>query len=301
MRMQPLPTAWELPDMSTEGEPGQIVTVDVGDKARSFHVHLDKLGPLAKLLDTSNHSFLFIALPKENVDTFNMMINWIYNEPLPRAAKACEYINDTKSTDLTSSTDLTWGNGLSKSKSTKQSEPTKQGGLQIIHAHTTQRMLLDLMMMAERYDWEQLYNAAIDAFREGEGNLERQRPSLGHIKMVYRQTSAGSPVRVFMADYAYSLARVNRNITWYMQEKWFQKFPDFMEDMLKRVDGNGPFKYPYQRFREGKDGEGISGKNYGKEVLTHEAPLDMSATTYHIHSGRMKLDCKRGQTGVLMS
>ncbi|KAI0474211.1 hypothetical protein F4859DRAFT_521933 [Xylaria cf. heliscus] len=302
----PFPTYKELPDMSTEGEPGRIVTVNVGYQARAFQVHLNKLGPLAKLLieTSSNKLSPSILLPNENADAFNVVVNWIYNGPLPRAAKASSYVDDTKSlvpicTNRTASTDLAWGNDLPARSKSEKPESAKQGAPQLKDAHTTQCVLLDLMMMAERYGWEELYNAAIDAYREGEANLERERPSLLHIEVVYRRTSAGSPVRQFLGDYAYSLARVNKDLTWYLQEKWFEKLPEFLEDMLKRVDGKGPFEYPFRRRQEGKDkdGEG-SDKNYGKGVLTREAPLDLSATTYHIHGGRMELDCKRSRGGA---
>ncbi|KAI0458940.1 hypothetical protein F5B21DRAFT_458355 [Xylaria acuta] len=217
-RKQPLPTYKELPDMSTESESGQIVTVNVGSKARAFQVHLDKLGPLAKLLDTSSdESPPSISLPNENAEAFNVVVNWIYNEPLPRSAKACEYVDDAKSlvpisASLASSADLAWGNDLpAKNKpeiTESAADPSKLGAVQLKDAHTTQCVLLDLMMMAERYGWEELYNAAIDAFREGEGNLERERPSLLHIEVVYKRTSAGSPVRQFLGDYAFFSAEI---------------------------------------------------------------------------------------------
>ncbi|TGJ79651.1 hypothetical protein E0Z10_g9115 [Xylaria hypoxylon] len=300
-KKQPLRTYKDLPDMSTECEPGKIVTVYVGYKSRGFQVHRGKLGPLAKLLDDpSNKSIASISLPNEKAETFNALVNWIYNEPLPRAAKASEHIDDTKSftpisTSIKAITGLTWENDILEKSKLEQPKP---GNAQEEDAHATQCLLLDLMMLAERYGWEKLYNDAIDAFREGEVNLERERPNLLHIEVVYQRTAAESPVRQFLGDYAYGLAKANKNLTWYLQEKLFEKIPDFLEDMLKRVDGKGPFEYPFERAasKGGENGENGERKD-NKEVLAQETPLDLCATTYHLHGGHMVLDCKRSDDG----
>ncbi|KAF2963577.1 hypothetical protein GQX73_g9996 [Xylaria multiplex] len=293
-----LRTYKDLPDMSTEHEPGKIVTIYVGYTSCGFQVHRGKLGPLAKLLDDPSNGLAgFISLPNERAETFNALVNWIYNEPLPRAAKTTEYNDDTKKpdpipTNKKTSIDLTWENQpLVEGKT----EKPNASNAQLEDAHATQCLLLDLMMLAERYSWEELYNAAIDAFREGEANLERERPDLLHIGIVYQRTTAESPIRQFLGDYAYALARSHQNLTWYLQEKWFDKIPEFLEDMLKRVDGKGPFEYPF------KHGAGKDTKNSkdGDEGVTfeHEAPLDLSATTYHIHGGSIVLACRRSEDG----
>ncbi|KAI1347037.1 hypothetical protein F5Y01DRAFT_307813 [Xylaria sp. FL0043] len=295
----------DLPDMSTASELGQIVKVTVGYEPRDFQVHLARLGPLAKLLEgSSEQAPASISLPKENPESFNAVVNWVYNGTLPRAGKPSEYVDNTKSLTFTASNTnkvpyLTWiGDFPTKN------EPEKPRDEQLEDAHATQCMLLDIMMLAERYDWEKLYNAAIDAFREGEANLARERPSTQHIEVVYQRTAAGSPIRQFLGDYAYSLARENKDITWYWREGWFRKIPEFLEDMLKKVDGNGPFQYPFERragsdSTEGKDSKDSWGIDEGdsEKILTHEAPLDLSATTYHIHAGRMVLDCERSDGG----
>ncbi|KAI0432417.1 hypothetical protein F5Y09DRAFT_353516 [Xylaria sp. FL1042] len=303
-----LRTYKDLPDMSIASELGRMVRVAVGYEAREFQVHVGRLGPLAKLLEGSpEQTSASISLPKEKPETFNAVVNWMYNETLPRAGRPSEYIDETKSlTPTVPSTNqapyLTWIGDFSS-----KYEPEKPASLDdhLEDAHATQCMLLDIMMLAERYDWEKLYNAAIDAFREGEANLVRDRPSMQHIEVVYRRTTAGSPIRQFLGDYAYSLARANKDITWYWHENWFRKIPEFLEDMLKRVDGNGPFQYPFERRAgkdsedggDSKDGQG-SGKGNSENILTQEAPLELSATTYHIHGGRMELDCERSKEGI---
>ncbi|KAI0903741.1 hypothetical protein F4823DRAFT_617454 [Ustulina deusta] len=275
-----------------------MVTVVVGHESRAFKVHLGKLGSLAKLLEgPSNKSSASISLPNENPDTFNVIVNWIYNEPLPRAAKASEYIDDTTSLMPVpeSSNTVPYLAWIDDFPTKTEPEKPKSRDAQREDAHATQCMLLDIMMLAERHGWEKLYNAAIDAFREGEANLARERPSLLHIEVGYRRTAAGSPIRQFLGDYAYSLARANKNITWYWRENWFRKMPEFLEDMLKRVDGDGPFQYPFERRGRKDSNDGETGDC--KEVLPREAPLDLAATTYHIHGGRMELDCERWREG----
>lgn len=281
--------------------------MNVGQKARAFHVHLGKLGPIAKLLDPSE-SLQSISLPEDHAEAFNAVVNWIYNEPLPRAAKTCKHVNDAKNlVPLSTGTmllgDHDWGKyfpsaSYNRHETSKATGMAMPGDKPLKEAQETQCMLLDIMMMAERWEWEQLYNAAIDAFREGEANLERERPSLLHIEVVYLRTSAGSPIRQFLGDYAYSLAKMNRNMSFYLQEKWFEAIPDLLEDMMRRMDGKGPFAYPLQR-PGSKDGESSKdgGEQCSVEILAEEAPLDLAATTYHIHGGRMVLDCQRSDNG----
>ncbi|RWA10552.1 hypothetical protein EKO27_g4559 [Xylaria grammica] len=307
-KRHPLRTYKDLPDMSTQGDPGKIVTVYVGYQSHGFQVHRDRLGPLAKLLDDPLSKLIdSISLPNEKADTFNALVNWIYHEPLPRAAKASEYNVDGTgglapiSTSVKALTDLAWGKDLPAGS---KGEKPKLGNAGLEDAHATQCLLLDLMMLAERYGWEKLYNAAIDAFREGEANLQRERPDLLHIEVVYQRTAAESPIRQFLGDYVYALARADRNLTWYLREKWFEKIPELLADMLKRVDEKGPFQYPFDRGaskdkdkENGEGGEDDGEKQDEREVLAQETPLDLSATTYHIHDGRMMLDCERSDDG----
>ncbi|KAI1277874.1 hypothetical protein F5Y07DRAFT_398022 [Xylaria sp. FL0933] len=305
---QVLRTYKDLPDMSTASELGRIVKVTVGYEPREFQVHLARLGPLAKLLEgSSEQAQTSISLPKENPESFNAVVNWMYNGTLPRAGKPSEYIDETKCLKFTASNTskvpyFTWIGDFSIENLPEK--PTSRNE-QLEDAHATQCMLLDIMMLAERYDWEKLYNAAIDAFREGEANLARERPSTQHIEVVYQRTAAGSPIRQFLGDYAYSVARENKDITWYWREGWFRKMPEFLEDMLKRVDGNGPFQYPFERRAGSRSKDGGDSKDSwdidegdSDKVLTHEVPLDLSATTYHIHGGRMVLDCERSDEGI---
>ncbi|KAJ8119061.1 hypothetical protein ONZ43_g3865 [Nemania bipapillata] len=293
--------------MSTESGPGQIITVYVGRTARAFHVHLSKLGPVSNLLDSSKSSSA-ISLPNENEESFNAIVNWIYNGPLPRAANISEYVINAKTLESPSEgntlvADFSWGKYLSttisgRGRTSTVTATAKSGDSLLKEALSTQCMLLDIMMMAERWRWEKLYNAAIDAFRDGERNLRRERPSLLHIKVVYLRTSAGSPLREFLGDYAYSLAKANKNMSFYLKEGWFERLPDFLEDIMRRMDGKGPFTYPLQR-RSSKDGEfdKEKGKRNNKEILAEEAPLDLAATTYHVHGGHLVLDCQRSGWG----
>ncbi|KAI3325712.1 hypothetical protein HD806DRAFT_533376 [Xylariaceae sp. AK1471] len=292
-------TYQDVPDMSTDGGKfGKIVTIRVGPNLRPFQVHLARLGPLDKLFDEASGKEV-AELPDEDPDVFNLLVNWAYNEPLPRASQTPEYTNKASSLEpdtpnTPSPVDSEQGNSLPAKRKLEEIEPqtpTKSRSFNLAHlkeAHKTQNILLGLMVMAERHGWEKLYNAAIDAFREGEANLDRNRPSLAHIEEVYEKTSSESSIRQFFGDYAYSLGKANRDISWYLQEKFFQKIPDFLEDMLKRVDGKGPFKYPFWC-------------RNGKEVFTQEAPLELSTTTYHIHDGRLELYCPRSRDGCCAS
>lgn len=265
-----------------------------------FQVHLSKLGPLAKLLDQDT-----ITLPDENPDAFNAIVNWIYNEPLPRAGRRSSYVEDAPRSRALSTTLSPDTSENDKGKSKAAEQDPAQPLLLPPGVHGTQSLLLDLMITAERHAWESLYNAAIDAFREGEANLARARPSTLHLEAAYNRTPGpGSTVRAFMADYAFALARARREFSWYLREGWFERIPEFLEDMLVRVDGKGPFRYPVlRRVREregevgGDDGDGEGGGDGGWEFLHREVPLDLQAVTYHVHEGRMVLDCECSEHG----
>lgn len=277
-----------------------MVTVTVGHESRTFQVHLSKLGALAKLVETQqDDSTASIKLPNESPETFNVLVNWVYDAPLPRAAKASDYTDESVSLipipkSIKELPYLTWLDDATPKAQTEKATPSDDI---LENAHATQCMLLDLMMFAERHDWELLYNAAVDAFRAGEANLARDRPSLLHIEIAYGRTPVGSPIRELLSDYAWTLARANKDITWYWTEGLFRKIPDFLEDMLKRVDGNGPFQYPseHRRVEEGVDEEYCE-----RRYLAEEAPLDLAKTTYHLHGGRLQLDCRRSSEGLCM-
>ncbi|KAI0520883.1 hypothetical protein F5B22DRAFT_653832 [Xylaria bambusicola] len=299
---QPLATYKDLPDMSTGGELGHLVTVAVGHERRTFGVHLGKLGPLAKLVEDDASdvtvSWASITLPNEIPETFNALVNWVYGSPLPRASKAINYYDENG--NLITSTDvaqkmpyLAWFDDYIPEGEAKDSAARDW---KLSDALATQCMLLDLMMFADRYEWEDLYNAAIDAFRAGEINMMRNQPSTLHIAVVYSRTGADSPVREFLCDYAYALAKKNRDIMWYWRKNWFQTVPEFLADMLKRVDGKGPFQYPFENYRILDDDDGD--KTIDMRTLYEEAPLDLDETTYHVHGGCLWLDCRRSSQGL---
>lgn len=343
----------------------------MGPKPCIFQAHLSRLGPLAKLLEApSRKSPASITLPNESADTFNALMHWIYNGPLPYAAKittdddvdsnpesesdsglhsdsdsdapqmfpfvpisgasmpsrlgwegfppspsfslsTSTVIDDSKSPGGTkqqhTSGPATATPVVKKARHIKKQQQRKQKEKEaaqekkkekekekqelLSEAQATQCLLLDLAMFAERHVWETLYNAAIDAFRAGEANLGRERPSPLHVEVVYRRTRPGSAVRLFIADYVYARAREHGDLVWYEKEGVFGRLPGLLEDVLVRVDGRGPFGYPWRRGVGGGVGEDVG-------VLEGEAPLDLDATTYHVHGGRMVLDCVRAEDGT---
>ncbi|KAI0388271.1 hypothetical protein F5Y17DRAFT_453446 [Xylariaceae sp. FL0594] len=141
----------------------------------------------------------------------------------------------------------------------------------------TQRLLLKLMMFAEQYSWERLFHAAIDAFRAGEKAFNIDYPILAHIKDFYQNTLPGSAIRVFFADYAFDAGKSNHRFVWYRKQGWFDEFPPLLDDILERLDGNGPFKYPC----------------WGPDnlVIKKESPMDLHVP-YHIHDGKLALFCE---------
>jgi hypothetical protein len=149
------------------------------------------------------------------------LINWVYNEPLPRAVSKVEGVKIAANLEpvdphaplpikSTKENILPAKRKLEETESSYSSRVNSLINSLAEEAQKTQDTLLDLMGIAERHGWEMLYNAAVDVFREGEAGIERRYPSLAQIEKVYKMTSPDSAMRQFFCDYAYSLAKKTR-------------------------------------------------------------------------------------------
>jgi len=146
----------------------------------------------------------------------------------------------------------------------------------------TQDQLFDIMLFAERHQWECLFNDAIDAYRQGEAMLNRPRPSWLHIERAYKNDGKNWAVRTFMADYVYATGKAKKNLSVYlMMGDHYKGLPGFIDDIFHRFDSRSPFRYP--TFYSG-----------GMGVVEEEAPLNLLATSYHIHNGQARLSCFEG-------
>jgi hypothetical protein len=209
-----------------------------------------------------------IRLPLDDPDMFKLIADWTKGTPLPRITRQPK-INQEG------------GYG-----GEPEIEPASIHRHPLVLAYTsdekTQDQLFDIMLFAERHQWERLFNDAIDAYRQGEVTLNRPRPSWRHIERAYRNDGKNGMVRTFMVDYIYAAAKAKKNLSMYlMMGDHYQRLPGFIEDIFQRFDGRGPFRYP--TFYSG-----------GMGVIEEEAPLNLLATSYHIHNGRAELSCFDG-------
>jgi hypothetical protein len=102
--------------------------------------------------------------------------------------------------------------------------------------------LLKLMLVAEIAGWDQCYNDAMDNYRHGEIQMDRNSLNLEHIDLAYSTIASArhmpdhSPTLNFIADYAYSKGTEHGLLTVYLG--LFAKFPRFLSDIQLREQGS---------------------------------------------------------------
>ncbi|KAI3325713.1 hypothetical protein HD806DRAFT_521225 [Xylariaceae sp. AK1471] len=162
-------------------------------------------------------------------------------------------------------------NHLDIPSSTPDDEATKADKLQII--------LLKLMIFAENYKWEPLFNAAIDAFRYGEAKLRRSQALTSHIFLAFSHCQAPSQVQAFIGDYALSLGYQNCCMSDY--QELISSLPAFLSFILARMDSRIPDGYT-----EYDDTFATS-----RHADLNIDPMDRTNITYHIHHGDFTMFC----------
>jgi hypothetical protein len=83
-----------------------------------------------------------------------------------------------------------------------------------------------------------LFNEAIDQYRFGEEQMDREAPQPRHVELVYKLFDNSSTILPFMADYAAFKALKSKK-----QSGWINsglKIPQFLTAVAARVDGKVP-------------------------------------------------------------
>jgi hypothetical protein len=146
-------------------------------------------------------------------------------------------------------------------------------------AENLQITLLKLMIFAENYKWEPLFNDAIDAFRSGEATLQRTHALTSHIFLAFSSCQAPSQVQTFIGDYAISLGYRNGCMSNYQDLLSCQ--PAFFSFMLARMDTEIP--------------DGYTEMEDKFDINNHDGPkpnlMDRAHITYHIHHGAFVMFC----------
>ncbi|KAI0388616.1 hypothetical protein F5Y17DRAFT_463545 [Xylariaceae sp. FL0594] len=214
------------------------IEIIVGETETRYLIDMAKIGPLWKLVMREEPSV--IRLRRYEPDIFQMVADWTEGLPFPRVCKAL--IPDSPYDFV---------------------------------ANPTQTRLLRVMLFAEDFEWEALYNDAIDAYRWGEVELDIWSPHREHIEMAYEHSFWW--VRTFMAEYIYGMGKKNGDLSEYASDD-FYRIPNFIADVLDRVDGKCLFIYP-------------TPANGGRGVLEKDEPLNLHKASYHVHNGQDMVSC----------
>jgi hypothetical protein len=105
-----------------------------------------------------------------------------------------------------------------------------------IAAEFLQLTLLKVLLLADKYCWGGLFNAAMDAYRRGEDQLARPHPVRRHVELAYEFCPATSPLVALMADTAFYLAAATPGSDGWMDDV-VQRYPDFWADIVRRREG----------------------------------------------------------------
>ncbi|KAI1182021.1 hypothetical protein F5B17DRAFT_221152 [Nemania serpens] len=156
-------------------------------------------------------------------------------------------------------------NGVTPSRS---SIPSVIPDDEAVKADRCQTLLLKLMMFAEKYKWEPLFNEAMDAFSYGEAQLRRLYLPASHIDLAF-SNPASSAVRRFVRDYAMALGCKNNSMSMYQEA--MLSHPEILSWVLARMDLRTP---PL---------------NIPNAFTTQPDP---ARDTYHIHDGSLVARCR---------
>jgi hypothetical protein len=137
-----------------------------------------------------------------------------------------------------------------------------------VQAEYLQLTLVKLLVMAEKYGWDDLFNDAMDAFREGERYLARRHPLSRHLELAYTGCHPHSPLLVFFADYAFWAGKYHNTLTELLEVA--VGLPDLLSDLCKRLDG---------RVAAPGGGQGV----FDLPVGWREGPLAGESRNYHLH------------------
>ncbi|KAI0017107.1 hypothetical protein F4780DRAFT_782640 [Xylariomycetidae sp. FL0641] len=105
-------------------------------------------------------------------------------------------------------------------------------------ADKNQRLLLKLIIFGLKYEWEELVNHTLDAFRQTEFSLRRSHPPPDFIEQAYKLEYQGNVLQEFMADYAFYSAKTKKLLSVY--QSVCVNYPEFCTHLLQRLDEKQP-------------------------------------------------------------
>ncbi|KAI1175285.1 hypothetical protein F4777DRAFT_550841 [Nemania sp. FL0916] len=325
----------------------QVVSVVVGSEDHAFHVHLQRLGPLVAELDLG--PLEEVARPDWDPEVFNLIVNWMYDMPMPRVKNLTQYFNpsnidpnlprpdaskfravrekrwdfegsphlvdddlnnitaqpmyqkysteelrlhfdlngrdkDTVSTDSSwdaspellandSNGEWTFASGQDEEEKHRPnyfSIPSCIPKKEAMRADEGQILLLKVMMFAEEYNWEALFNDASNAFNEGEAQLRRIYLPSKYIDLAFTNMEENSEFLHFIVGYALWLGLKNNKMLTY--QELIKAHPEILTLLLASLDLSVP----------------------AEELPARQlnSSSDYVPTRYHMHRGGIALGCK---------
>jgi hypothetical protein len=112
-----------------------------------------------------------------------------------------------------------------------------------------QLTLLQLIALAEKLCWDRLFNAAIDAYLDGERLMNRRLVPLAHLHVAYTKCCETSPLRRFLSDMVHFEVKTCLTHSRYLE--FAQGCEDFLADLFRRLDMKAwiPGRHPYAELR----------------------------------------------------
>jgi RNAse (barnase) inhibitor barstar len=146
-----------------------------------------------------------------------------------------------------------------------------------IEAEFLQLTLLNVLLIADKYCWDDLFNDAMDVYRKGEERLARPHPVLRHIELAYRHCPSSSPLVTLLADTAFYQGQANQSSSEMAEFGLVCK--EFWEDVMARQEGK----------------ISVPGFNRYGGIRTSKSPLSRAGgTVYHRHGRNWnKGECPR--------
>ncbi|TAQ89871.1 hypothetical protein B7494_g1793 [Chlorociboria aeruginascens] len=106
---------------------------------------------------------------------------------------------------------------------------------QIESENALQLSLVHLCILAETICWEELFNAAVEAYVRGEMNLHRAI-LIEHVDLIYERTHSESPLRTFVID---SISQMDPDQDHLAYLPLARKYDEFLEDVFHKLSKLG--------------------------------------------------------------
>ncbi|KAI2634586.1 hypothetical protein GGS21DRAFT_110464 [Xylaria nigripes] len=261
------------------------ILLSMGVDCREYVIHAVRLGPLAnhlrRLPRVSSHSVVRFA--DWDREIFNLAMNWSYRKVMPRICDLSGYFQAGRNLDIKYRANIREApiDADAVQPAESQRSPTIPIAIPdevAIKAEKEQILLLKLMIFADSFRWEGLFNDAIDAYMYGETMLRRSHLPLSHFLVAFNEIFDGPKhptlSQQFIIDHAIQLGYKNKKTSLYRDE--LLDYPHITAIFLGRLDRN------------------VSDGTAGDQLIVWANPPKPAfelAHPYHMHQGIFSFNC----------